>query len=121
LVSGCSGWSPAAWSWNRTRPRCGWCWRPGTALLVEALTDAGFTVLPVNPDLVARRRGPAKKKDDSEDARICCLMALDAYLDLRRLIPHGETGTELRAIARDDERAARDDERAARDEFNQGG
>ena len=71
-------------------------------LLVEALADAGFTVLPVNPDLVARRRGPAKKKDDSEDARICCLMALDAYLDLRKLVPHGEAGTELRAIARDD-------------------
>jgi hypothetical protein len=80
-------------------------------LLVEALVDAGFTVLPVNPDLVARRRGPAKKKDDAEDARICCLLALDAYLDLRRLIPHGQTGTELRAIARDDERAARDERR----------
>jgi Transposase/Transposase IS116/IS110/IS902 family len=80
-------------------------------LLVEALIDAGFTVLPVNPDLVARRRGPAKKKDDSEDARICCLMALDAYLDLRQLIPHGEAGTELRAIARDDERAARGERR----------
>jgi transposase len=80
-------------------------------LLVEALVDAGFTVLPVNPDLVARRRGPAKKKDDSEDARICCLMALDAYLDLRQLVPHGEAGTELRAIARDDERAARDERR----------
>ncbi|MGW4126325.1 IS110 family transposase [Nocardia sp. NPDC004711] len=31
-------------------------------LLVEALVDAGFTVLPVNPDLVARRRGPAERK-----------------------------------------------------------
>jgi hypothetical protein len=80
-------------------------------LLVEALADAGFTVLPVNPDLVARRRGPAKKKDDAEDARICCLLALDAYLDLRKLIPHGQAGTELRAIARDDERAARDERR----------
>jgi hypothetical protein len=80
-------------------------------LLVEALADAGFTVLPVNPDLVARRRGPAKKKDDSEDARICCLLALDAYLDLRKLIPHGQSGAELRAIARDDERAARDERR----------
>jgi hypothetical protein len=80
-------------------------------LLVEALADAGFTVLPVNPDLVARRRGPAKKKDDAEDARICCLLALDQYAELRRLIPHGETGTELRAIARDDERAARDERR----------
>jgi Transposase/Transposase IS116/IS110/IS902 family len=80
-------------------------------LLVEALIDAGFTVLPVNPDLVARRRGPAKKKDDAEDARICCLLALDQYAELRKLIPHGETGTELRAIARDDERAARDERR----------
>jgi hypothetical protein len=80
-------------------------------LLVEALVDAGFTVLPVNPGLVARRRGPAKKKDDAEDARLCCLLALDAYLDLRKLIPHGEPGTELRAIARDDERAARDERR----------
>jgi hypothetical protein len=80
-------------------------------LLVEALVDAGFTVLPVNPDLVARRRGPAKKKDDAEDARICCLMALDSYLELRKLIPHGQIGAELRAIARDDERAARDERR----------
>jgi len=71
----------------------------------------GFAVLPVNPDLVARRRGPARKKDDAEDARICCLLALDAYLELRRLIPHGQAGTELRAIARDDERAARDERR----------
>jgi hypothetical protein len=80
-------------------------------LLVEALVDAGFTVLPVNPDLVASRRGPAKKKDDAEDARICCLLALDQYAELRRLIPHGETGAELRAIARDDQRAARDERR----------
>lgn len=80
-------------------------------LLVEALVDAGFTVLPVNPDLVARRRGPAKKKDDAEDARICCLMALDPFVQLRKLIPHGEVGAELRAIARDDDRAARDERR----------
>jgi transposase len=80
-------------------------------LLVEALADAGFTVLPVNPDLVARRRGPAKKKDDAEDARICCLLALDQYTELRKLIPHGELGAELRAIARDDDRAARDERR----------
>jgi hypothetical protein len=80
-------------------------------LLVEALLDAGFTVLPVNPALVARRRGPAKKKDDAGDARICCLMALDSYLELRKLIPHGQIGAELRAIARDDERAARDERR----------
>lgn len=80
-------------------------------VLVEALADAGFTVLPVNPDLVARRRGPARKKDDAEDARICCLMALDQFLELRKLIPHGDLAGELRSIARDDERAARDQRR----------
>jgi transposase len=80
-------------------------------LLVEALIDAGFTVIPVNPDLVARRRGPARKKDDAEDARICCLLALDRHASLKVLIPHGEIGGELRAIARDDDRAARDQRR----------
>jgi transposase len=79
--------------------------------LVERLVDAGFTVLPVNPDLVARRRGPARKKDDAEDARICCVLALDRYTALRPLLAHGELAAELRAIARDDERAARDQRR----------
>jgi transposase len=76
--------------------------------LVESLLDAGYTVVPVNPDLVARRRGPARKKDDAEDARILCLLALDRHQALRPLVPHGEAAAELRAIARDDERAARD-------------
>lgn len=67
--------------------------------------------MPVNPDLVARRRGPAKKKEDAEDARIACLLALDRFERLRPLIPHGELAGELRAIARDDERAARDERR----------
>jgi len=31
-------------------------------LLVERLVDAGYTVLPVNPDLVARRRGAGQKE-----------------------------------------------------------
>lgn len=80
-------------------------------LLVERLLDAGYVVVPVNPDLVARRRGPAKKKDDAEDARIACLLALDRFERLRPLIPHGELAGELRAIARDDERATRDERR----------
>jgi transposase len=80
-------------------------------LLVERLVDAGYVVLPVNPDLIARRRGPARKKDDAEDARLACLLALDRHLTLRPLIPHGEAAGELRAIARDDERAARDQRR----------
>jgi len=80
-------------------------------LLVERLLDAGYVVVPVNPDLVARRRGPAKKKDDAEDARIACLLALDRFERLRPLIPHGELAGELRAISRDDERAAKDERR----------
>jgi transposase len=80
-------------------------------MLVERLVDAGYVVVPVNPDLVARRRGPAKKKDDSEDARIACLIALDRFERLRVLVPHGEEAAELRAITRDDERAARDERR----------
>ena len=79
--------------------------------LVEALVEAGYAVVPVNPDLVARRRGPARKKDDGEDARILCLMAMDRHSVLRPLIPHGEATAELRAIARDDERASRDERR----------
>jgi len=73
---------------------------------VERLVDAGFVVLPVNPDLIARRRGPARKKDDAEDARICCLLALDRYASLRPLVPHGELAGEPRAIARDQRRLA---------------
>ncbi len=79
--------------------------------LVEALVEAGYAVVPVNPDLVARRRGPARKKDDPEDARILCLLAMDRHSVLRPLIPHGEEAAELRAIARDDERACRDERR----------
>ncbi|MGH2769114.1 MAG: IS110 family transposase [Actinomycetota bacterium] len=80
-------------------------------LLVERLLDAGYVVVPVNPDLVARRRGPAKKKDDAEDARIACMIALDRFERLRLLIPHGDLAGELRAIARDDERANKDERR----------
>lgn len=80
-------------------------------LLVERLVEAGYTVVPVNPDLIARRRGPAKKKDDPDDARIACLLALDRFAQLKPLIPHGEVAAELRAIARDDARAAKDQRR----------
>lgn len=80
-------------------------------MLVERLLDAGYTVVPVNPDLIARRRGPAKKKDDAEDARIACMIALDRFERLRPLVPHGDEAAELRAITRDDERAARDERR----------
>jgi transposase len=80
-------------------------------LLVERLVEAGYVVVPVNPTVIARRRGPAGKKDDVEDARLACLVALDRHTHLRPLVPHGEPSAELRAIARDDERVARDERR----------
>ena len=80
-------------------------------LLVEALLDAGYVVLPVNPDLVARRRGPARKKDDAEDARIACLLGLDRFASLKPMLAHGDSAEELRSLARDDERASRDERR----------
>ena len=52
-----------------------------------------------------------RKKDDADDARIFCLLALDRHAALKTLIPHGEIGGELRAIGRDDDRAARDQRR----------
>jgi transposase len=82
-------------------------------MLVERLVDAGYAVVPVNPDLIARRRGPARKKDDAEDARIACLIALDRFEHLRVLVPHGEQAAELRSITRDDQRVARDEQRLA--------
>jgi hypothetical protein len=80
-------------------------------LLVEALLAAGFTVVPVNPDLVARRRGPARKKDDVEDARICWLLAIDPHTQLKPLVAHSPVAAELRSIARDDARLAQDERR----------
>jgi transposase len=67
--------------------------------------------VPVNPDLVARRRGPARKKDDVEDARICWLLAIDPHTQLKPLVAHSPVAAELRSIARDDARLAQDERR----------
>ena len=52
----------------------------------RSIAGRGFTLDPVNPDSAARRRGPARKKDDAEDARICCLIALDRHAALKPLV-----------------------------------
>ncbi len=65
-------------------------------LLVERLLEAGFVVVPVNPDLIARRRGPAKKKDDVEDARIACLLRWTAS---SRCDPSSPTASSLLSCA----------------------
>jgi hypothetical protein len=107
---GWPGWWPAAWSWSPIRPRCGWCRDPARAAgggagrcgVHGAAGEPGPGGAPPRPGEEERRR---------RGRGICCLLALDQYAELRKLIPHGETGTELRAIARDDERAARDERR----------
>ncbi len=60
---------------------------------------------------MARRRGPARKKDDAEEARINCHIAPYRFERLRPLVPQGEEAAELRAIARDHERSSRDERR----------
>jgi hypothetical protein len=54
---------------------------------------------------------PGRKKGVAEDARIAGLVGLDRFVELKQLIPHGELASELRAIARDDERATQDQRR----------
>ena len=80
--AGVAGWWPGAWSWNRIRRGAGGAGDPPRAA-GRGAGGCGFTVVPVNPDLVARRRGPARKKDDAADARICCLLARDQHAALR--------------------------------------
>ncbi len=60
---------------------------------------------------MARRRGPARKKDDAEEARIDCHIALIASSACVRWCLLGEEAAELRAIARDHERSSRDERR----------
>ncbi len=63
------------------------------------------------PAQVRALRVPHGRDTDAEDARIACLLALDRFAELRPLIPHGPIAGELRALARDDERAVRDERR----------
>ena len=83
----------------------------GHGLLVERLLDAGFTVLPVNPDLIARRRGPAGQPTTPRTPVWPARLAPDRHAGLRPLLPHRELAGQVRAIARDDEPAARDERR----------
>lgn len=42
-------------------------------LLAEALVGAGYTVLPVSPELVSRRRSPARKMTPKTRGSAACL------------------------------------------------
>jgi transposase len=70
-------------------------------LLIAALLEAGFTVYPVNPKTVDRRRKAAGAKTDRIDAYLLAKTGLSDLTDLRRLQPDSPIVQELKALTRD--------------------
>jgi len=83
-------------------------------LLVTSLLGAGYTVYGLNPKSVERYRDRARTsggKTDPADAELIARVLLTDRDRHRPLLPSSEAAQEVRAIARDDERAARDQRR----------
>jgi transposase len=70
-------------------------------LLITALLEAGFTVYPVNPKIVDRRRGAAGAKTDQIDAYLLAKLGRSELADLRRLEPDSPKIAELKELTRD--------------------
>jgi hypothetical protein len=68
-------------------------------------------VLPVNPDLIARRRGDQRARRTTPKTPHRLPPRADRHAGLKPLVPHGALACELRTIARNDERTARDQTR----------
>jgi transposase len=83
-------------------------------LLVRALVDAGYSLYALNPKAVERYRArtrTAGAKSDPADAELLARILLtdrERHAALHMSSPQAE---EVRAIARDDERASRDERR----------
>lgn len=83
-------------------------------LLVSALLDAGFTVYAINPKSVERYRARtrvSRAKTDPADAELLARILLTDRERHRPLAISSPEREEIRALARDDERAARDQRR----------
>ena len=83
-------------------------------LLVSALLEAGFTVYAINPKSVERyrtRTRVSRAKTDPADAELLARILLTDRERHRPLSPSSAERDEIRALARDDERAARDQRR----------
>jgi transposase len=83
-------------------------------LLVTSLLGAGYTVYALNPKSVERYRDRARTgggKSDPADAELLARVLLTDRDRHRPLLPSSERAQEVRAVARDDERAARDQRR----------
>jgi transposase len=70
-------------------------------LLIAHLLEQGWSVYPVNPRTVERRRAPSGAKTDSIDAYLLAKTGRADFQDLRRLNPDSEQIQELKTLARD--------------------
>lgn len=70
-------------------------------LLITALLEAGFTVYPVHPKTVDRRRGAAGAKTDQIDAYLLAKLGRSELADLRPLRPDSPQIAELKDLTRD--------------------
>jgi transposase len=70
-------------------------------LLIAALLEAGFTVYPVNPKTVDRRRNAAGLKTDAIDAYLLAKTGRSDFADLRKLQPDAPIVAELKLLTRD--------------------
>jgi transposase len=70
-------------------------------LLITALLQAGFTVYPVNPKTIDRRRVASGAKTDRIDAYLLAKLGPSRLADLRRLKPDTPKIAELKALTRD--------------------
>jgi transposase len=70
-------------------------------LLIAALLEAGFTVYPVNPKTVDRRRNVAGLKTDAIDAYLLAKTGRSDLTDLRQLQPDAPIVAELKLLTRD--------------------
>jgi len=70
-------------------------------LLIAALLEAGFTVYPVNPKTVDRRRNAAGVKTDAIDAYLLAKAGRADLADLRQLKPDTPIVAELKLLTRD--------------------
>lgn len=83
-------------------------------LLVAALLEAGFTVYAINPKSVERyrtRTRVSRAKTDPADAELLARILVTDRERHRPLSPSSAEREEIRALARDDERASRDQRR----------
>jgi transposase len=70
-------------------------------LLITTLLEAGFSVYPVNPKTVDRKRSASGAKTDRIDAYLLAKHGRSELADLRKLSPDSPIIAELKALTRD--------------------